>query len=95
MVRKTFLSLDHELQVVGYLSLTKSLQWLKQYHPHKKISYPTALKLIQEGKLCTMKDHYKHQLTRQMLEAYINGQVYVDKIVQPLSLTQLKGKQYE
>lgn len=45
------INLQHELERKGYLSLVKFTKYLKMYEPQAYISYPTALKLVNEGKL--------------------------------------------
>lgn len=63
-------SLDHELASKGYLSLRKALEWFKIYHPSVAISYPTALKLIRDEKLVSIKVGKMHRFTRLELERF-------------------------
>lgn len=44
-------NLQRQLEDNGYLSLNKFVAYLKEYHPEAYISYPTAAKLVKEGKL--------------------------------------------
>ena len=45
------MSLERELETRGYLSLNKFVKYLKLHHPVAAVSYPTALKLVEERKL--------------------------------------------
>lgn len=51
MTSSTPPNLQRELERKGYLSLVKFTKYLKEYEPQAAISYPTALKLVREGKL--------------------------------------------
>jgi excisionase family DNA binding protein len=44
-------SLVYTLETRGYLSLNKFVKYLKANHPEAYVSYPTACKLVEEGKL--------------------------------------------
>lgn len=55
------MALNRELETRGYLSLNKFVKYLKEFHPEASISYPTALKLVGEGKLkaTMLGSHYR------------------------------------
>lgn len=44
-------SLSYKLETQGYLSLNQFVKYLKSDHPGASICYPTALKLVRDGKL--------------------------------------------
>lgn len=44
-------NLGFELESQGYLSLNKFVDYLRDEHPQAYVSYPTARKLVKEGKI--------------------------------------------
>lgn len=72
MARKQqYVSLDHELNSSGYLSLNKALAWLKQYHPVASISYPTALKLLKDNRIMSIRIGDMHRISREELMRFV------------------------
>lgn len=55
-------SLDHELRSRGYLSLNKALKYWAVNYPSCKVSYPTALKLVESGKINTIRVGGMHRV---------------------------------
>lgn len=70
MADAKYQSLDHELAVVGYLSLSKALKWLKMYHPQVAVSYPTALRMVEKGQISAIRIGAQYRMTRQELERF-------------------------
>ena len=78
MARRKYESLDHELQSVGYLTLAKTIKWLKAYHPKASISYPTALRMIDDNRLLSVKIGGQHRLNIQELRRFVeHGNAHV------------------
>lgn len=64
-------SLLRQLELDGYLSLSKFVRFLRENAPQASISYPTALKLVQEGKLKAVKLGSQYRITRSEAERWI------------------------
>lgn len=44
-------SLDQELDDKGYLTLNKFVKYMKDFYPASAVSYPTAKRMIEAGKI--------------------------------------------
>lgn len=44
-------SLNKELEDKGYLTLNKFVAYLREFAPEASISYPTAMRLVHDGKI--------------------------------------------
>lgn len=64
-------SLTIELESKGYLSLQKFVKYLKDNHPHAAISYPTAVRLVKEGKLRAIRVGQQHRLLRKEVVRWV------------------------
>jgi len=52
LLRRTLMdSLANKLGINGWLSLNEFVKYLAESHPQHKISYPTALRMVNSGKL--------------------------------------------
>ena len=71
MTKRTYESLSHELQSVGYLSLNKTLQFLKENYPSKAVSYPTALRLLENGHLKAVRIGSSWRLDQREINRFI------------------------
>lgn len=59
------------LATQGYLSLSGFVQYLKKHHPHARIAYPTAVKLVSEGKIRSVRVGKMHRIYRDELERFV------------------------
>lgn len=64
-------NLQKELDDKGYLSLVKFTKYLKVYHPHAYISYPTALKSVANGRLKSMRVGNSYRILKTEAERWI------------------------
>ena len=56
------ISLERKLERDGYLSLNQFVKYLKLYAPAASMSYPTARRLIQDGKLRAIKQGQQYRV---------------------------------
>ena len=66
-------SLQRELDDKGYLSLVKFTKYLKVHQPHAYISYPTALKLVAEGKLKALHVGSSYRILKIEADRWVTG----------------------
>lgn len=64
-------SLIRKLEQDGYLSLNQFVQFLKLHAPEATISYPTALKLVNEGKLRGIKHGSQWRIRRAEVDRWV------------------------
>lgn len=92
MTKRTYISLGHELQSVGYLSLNKAVQYLKENYPNKAISYPTALRLLDNGHLRAVRVGKMHRIEKQELDRFVehgNRDIPRKEDIDPIKLINL------
>lgn len=65
------ISLERKLERDGYLSLNQFVKYLKDYHPEAGMSYPTARRLIHDGKLRAIKQGNQYRVRRAEVERWV------------------------
>ena len=65
------LSSKGRLQRTGYLTLTKFVEYLRENHIGMYVSYPTALRLVHEGKIKARKVGGQYRITREEIERWV------------------------
>lgn len=73
-------SLSNELEVNCYLPLNKFVKYLKETAPQASISYPTALKLVNEGKIKAQRVGSQLRINRVEIDRWIKQGNYDDSV---------------
>ena len=76
-----------ELETKGYLTLSKFVQYLKDYAPEAYISYPTALKLVKQGKIRARRVGGPYRIGRGEVERWIAEGAWERDLSSPYSTT--------
>lgn len=76
-------SLQHELETKGYLSLVKFTKYLKEHHPEACVSYPTALKLVAEGKVRAIRIGSMYRITHVEVRRWVTHGNWEDEFPCP------------
>jgi excisionase family DNA binding protein len=70
-------SLARELELNGYLPLSKFCAWLRESHPHVAMSYPTALNLVRQNKLRAIRVGKMIRISRAEAERWVREGNYL------------------
>lgn len=63
-------SLRHKLEREGYLSLNQFVKYLRLYYPEASVRYPTALRMVKQGKIEANRYGSIWRITRKEIERY-------------------------
>lgn len=61
-----------QLETAGYLSLNQFVSYLQQYQPHAAVSYPTAVKLVRDGKIKANRIGNQWRILRREVERWVS-----------------------
>lgn len=82
------------LQRQGWLSLRSFVIYLKQYHPERYISYPTATRLLNKKRLRCIKVGETFRIYRDEIERYLKeGNYHADDDAIPQALADTARRQ--
>lgn len=80
-------NLQHKLEAQGFLSLNQFCQYLKEFEPTAYVSYPTALKLVNEGKIRAVKIGAHYRINRVEANRWVTEGNWERQLASPYSTT--------
>lgn len=80
---KSRVSVLRKLETAGYLSLNQFVDYLASYAPEASISYPTALKLVTEGKIKARRVGSMWRIGRGEIERWVSEGNYDRTVYDP------------
>ena len=81
------ISVLRKLERDGYLSLNQFIQFLELHAPEAKVSYPTARRLIKDGKLRAVMHGSQYRVRRTEVERWIAEGNWEGHAASPYSLS--------